>query len=117
MRTRSIPPATERDLTFLLDFVARMRQALGEVAVIRKDEETFGLRVEPADIEEAWQMRRQQIEDRVARVRIVARGDETRRLMEHDVEPALAVNQFAVNFDVVAVCRLGAEVSAHLAID
>jgi hypothetical protein len=37
--------------------------------------------------------------------------------MQHDVEPALAVNQLAVDFDVVPLTGLRAEICADLAVD
>jgi hypothetical protein len=57
-------------------------------------------------------MGRQEIEDGIARMRIAAGGNKTSRLMQHDVEAALTVNEFAVNFDVVALVRLDAEIGA-----
>src|SRR6266403_2404457 len=62
-------------------------------------------------------MRREQIEDRIARVRIASRGNETSRLMQHDVEPALAVDEFAIDLYVVAFRRLRAEVGANATVD
>src|SRR2546423_8702954 len=94
-----------------------MSQALGQVAIVCQNEKTFGLGVETADIEKTRELRRQQIEDRVARIWIASRGDKTSRLMKHDVEPALAVNEFTVDLDVVAIAGLGAEIRADLAVD
>ena len=37
--------------------------------------------------------------------------------MQHDIEPALAVDEFAVDFDVIALARLRAEVRADSAVD
>ena len=68
-----IPWAIERHFVFLFNLVARMRQALREIAIVRQDEKSFGLRVESADIEEARELRRQEIENRVACVGIGAR--------------------------------------------
>ena len=94
-----------------------MGEALCEIAVVRQNEKAFGLRVEPADIEKTRQMRRQQIEDRVARLRITPRGNETCRLMQHDVKPALTVDKFAVDLDVISFTWLRAEISADLAVE
>ena len=81
-----------------------MSQALGEVAIVRQKEKAFGLRVEAADIEKSRQMRRQQIEDRVARVWVAPCGNKSGRLMEHDIEPALLpMDELAVDFDVIAL--------------
>ena len=116
-RERRIPWAIERHLIFLFDFVARMSETLRQVAVIRQDEKAFGLRIESADIEKARQMRRQKIEDGVARAGIAARRNETGGLMQNDVEPALAVHHFAVDFDVIAFLWLRAEIRADPAVD
>ena len=37
--------------------------------------------------------------------------------MQHNVEPTLAVDEFAVDFDVIALSGLRAEISADLAVD
>ena len=102
-RERWLPGAIERHFVFLFDFVARMRQALREIAVVGQDEKAFGLRVEPADIEEARELRRQEIEDRVARIGIGAGRNEAGRFVQDDVELALAVDQLAPDFDVIAL--------------
>jgi hypothetical protein len=69
-RQRRIPGTIESNLVFLLDFVPGMGQALREVAVVGQEEEALGLGIEPADVKEARQMRREQIEDGVASLRI-----------------------------------------------
>ena len=79
-----------------------MHQALREIAVVRQDEQPFALRIEPADVEQPRHVRRQEIEDRVARVRIAARRDKTGRLVQHDVQLALRAHHFAADFDVIA---------------
>ena len=68
-----------------------MGEALGEVAVVGEEEKSFSLGVEPADIEKAREFRRKQIEDRVARMRIAAGGDEAGRLVQQKIEQALPV--------------------------
>src|SRR4051812_4092201 len=94
-----------------------MGEALCEIAIVGEDEQAFGLRVKTADIEKTRQMRWQQIEDRVADLRVASRGNETRRLMQHNVEPTLTVDEFPVDLDVIALSGLRAEVSADLAVD
>lgn len=69
-RESRIPGTIESDLVFLLDFVTGMGQALREVAVVGQEEEALGLGIEPADVKEARQMRRKQIEDGVPSLRI-----------------------------------------------
>ncbi len=70
---RWIPGSIEGHLVFLFYFVARVRQALREVAIVCEDEQPFGLRVKPANIEEARELGRQEIENRIARIGIGAR--------------------------------------------
>ncbi len=114
---RRIPGAIERHFVFLLYFVARMRQALREVAVVREDEESFGLRVEPPNIEKTRELRRQKIENRIARIGIGARGNEAGRFVQDDVELVLTVDKLAADFDVIAFGRLDAEVGADASVD
>ena len=112
-----LPGAIEGHFVFLFHFVTRMRQALGEIAVIRQDEKTFGLRVEPADIEKARKLWRQQIEDRVARIGVGAGGNEADGFVQDDVEFAFAAHQPAPDFDVIALCGLRAEVGADATVN
>ena len=116
-RERRIPRTVNRDFVFLLDFVTRVGEALREIAVVGEEKKAFGLGVEPANVEKPRQMRREQVEDGIARVRIASGGDESGRLMEHEVEPALGVDQFAIDLDVVAVAGVDAEIGADLAVD
>ena len=116
-RERRVPGFVEGDIVFFVDLVTRMRQALREIAVVREDEQAFGLRVEAADVEQAGELRRQQIEDRVAGVWIGSSGNVSSRLMQNEVEPQLRPNDLATDFDVIFVGRFGAEISDHAAID
>ena len=101
----------ERDFIFFFDFMPRMREALREIAIVRENKDPFALRIETADVEEPRQFCRQEIEDSVARVRIAASGDEALRLVQENVEmPLRWPNEFAVDFDVVTVARLRAEI-------
>jgi len=116
-RERGIPRTIERYFVFLFDFVARMRQALCEVAVVGEDEEAFGLGIEPADIEEARKLRRQKIEDGVARVGVGAGGNVAGRFVKDEVKTAFTAHEFVADFDVVALRRLRAEVDADATVD
>ena len=59
----------------------RMNEALGKVAVVGEKNESFALGIEPANVKQPREFRRKQIEDRVARMRIAAGGDEAGRLV------------------------------------
>ena len=112
-----LPGAIKCHFVFFFNFVTRMRQVLGEIAVVGEDEQSFGLRVEPADIEEARELRRQEIENRVARIGIGACRDETRRFMQDQVELAFAADELVPHLDVIALGRLRAEIGADAAVD
>ena len=94
-----------------------MSQALGEIAVICEKEESFGLGVEPANVEKARKLGGQEIKNRVARIGIGSSGNEAGRLIQDDVELLLALDQFAPHFHVVAFRRLGAEIGANATVD
>lgn len=94
-----------------------MRQALSKIAVVRQNEKTFGLRVEPADIEKARELRGQEIENGVACIGIDSSRNETGGFVQDDVKPALAVHEFATDLDVVGLGRLRAEIGADAAVD
>src|SRR5437867_10927299 len=53
LRERWVPRPIERDFVFLVDLVTRVCEPLGEGAVVGEKEQTFGLRVEPANVEES----------------------------------------------------------------
>ncbi len=69
-RVRRVPWSIQSHFVFFLDLVARMGEVLCEIAVVRENEKSFALRIQPADVKEPWKFRRQKIEDRVARMRI-----------------------------------------------
>ena len=111
-----IPRTIDRDFVFLFDLEPRMSKPLGQIAIVSEEEKPFSLGVEPADVKKAGEMRREQIEDRIARIRVAPRRHKAGRLMQHDIEPALTVDQFAVDFYVIAIAGLRAEISADLAV-
>src|SRR5437762_4461340 len=90
-----VPRTIDRDLIFLLDLVTRMSQTLGQITVVGEKKKAFGLGVEPADVEEARQMRRKQVENRVARIWSASRRNKTSALMQHDGGSAMTVDEFA----------------------
>src|SRR5207302_10645464 len=94
-----------------------MRESLREITVVCQQKQAFTLRVEPADVEKARKLRRQEIENRVARVWIAFRRNKSGRFVQCDRHWPLKVNHFAANLDVIAVARLCAEVCADAPID
>lgn len=113
-----IPRLIERDFVLLFDFVTRMREPLGKVAIVGQDEQPLALRVEPSDVKETREFRRQQMEDRVAGVRIAAGGDESARLVKQEIEPRRRASHHpAGHFYMVALARLRAEIRANLPVN
>ena len=94
-----------------------MGEMLREIAVAREKEQALGLGVEPADVEEPGKFRRQQIVDRVGRVRIAPGGNEAGGLVQHDGQCFRSPNEPVTNLDVVALFDLRAEIRAGLAVD
>ena len=116
-REHCIPHSIEEHFVFLVDLVAGMGQVLGKVTVIREKNESLSLHVEPADIEQARKFWREQIKNCVARMRIVSRGNKARRLVQDDGERWIEMHKFAIDFDMIAGRRLGAEICANGAVN
>jgi hypothetical protein len=111
-----IPRPIECDLVFLLHFVTRMRQPLGEIPVVGQEEKAFRLGDEPADIKKMRKLGRQKIKDGIARVRVASRRDEAGGFMEDDGARQFELDSTAVHFDEIGLLRLGAEICAHLTV-
>ena len=94
-----------------------MSEALGQIAVVGEKEKPFSLCVEPADAEKPGKFCRQQVEDRVAGVKIFSSRNEPRRLVQHDCQRRIDTHHFAIHFHVIGYARLHAEVSANLPIN
>jgi len=94
-----------------------MSEALCEVAIVRQQEQSFALRIEPADIEKTGKLWRQQIENRVARVRIAPGRHKTSRFVQRDRHRTLEMNELATDFHMVALFRLRAEICANATVD
>lgn len=78
---RRIPSPVQRYFVFLVDLVARMSEPLRQLAIICENEQTFTLRIEPANAEEPREFSRKQIENCVARMRVAFRGNKTGRFV------------------------------------
>jgi hypothetical protein len=74
------------------------------------------LGIETADVEKAREIRRQQIKDCVASVRITPGRHKTGGFMQRNRQLAFNVDKFAVYFDVVSFAGLRAKVGADLPI-
>src|SRR6185503_5332491 len=101
------------DAVFLRNSGARVREAVSELAVVRKEHEPRRIRVEPADRIDALAggySLAHEVDDVDAPARVARSRDDALRLVEHEIEAlarALAgasaqVDDFAVEFDQVA---------------
>jgi len=114
---RAFPLSIQRHLVFLFDFKARMGELLREIAVVRKQEQSFTLGIETSNIEKARKLWRKQIENRVAGVRITAGRNKASRFVQRNRHRALEMNELAVDFHMIALAWLRAEIGANPAID
>ena len=71
-RERPIPWSIESQLIFLLHLIAWVGESLRQFTVVRQKQQTFGLRIQTPDSEEAGKFCWQEIKDGVPRVRILS---------------------------------------------
>ena len=84
----------------LLDAVPRMREPVGQLAVVGDEDQPFARHVEPADAEGARRVGRQQVDDARPAGRIARRADHARRLVDGKVDELRpACSDFAVDAD------------------
>src|SRR5207244_821332 len=114
---RAVPLSIQRDFVFFFELEARMSEFLREIAVVRQDQQSFTLSIESANIEKPGKFWRQQVENRVARVRIAPGRNKSNRLVQRDRHFVLEMNELAVDFHMVALARLRAEICANASID
>jgi len=112
-----VPRVIQRHFIFFIDLESRVSKSLRELAIVRKQKQTFSLSIETTDVEEAGKFPRKQIEDCIARVRIFPGRNEPGGFVQHDGKSGSGPNKFGVNFDVVVRGWLSAEVCAHLTVD
>ena len=103
----------------LVDLVRRVRQALGEVAVVGEDEQPGGVGVEPPDVEEPLGPVGDEVAQAATPLGVAHRGDHAARLVEHEVDRGADRRQpLAVDADHGgARVDLGAEPGDDLAVD
>ena len=94
-----------------------MSEPQSKLAVVGEKEQAFGLRIEPADVEETGKFCRQKIENSVASIQVFSCRNETGGFMQHDGERWVGMEHFAIHFHVVARSWLRAEICADQAID
>lgn len=98
--------------------IPRVSHAVGQLAVVRDQQQAFGLFVEPADRENPFAKLREQINDSRTPRWIVIRADNPARLVEREVHLALQLDLLAVELNLLRI-RIGTErdVGDDLAID
>src|SRR2546430_17633581 len=93
-----------------------MRQALREVAVVREQQQTFTLSVEPTDVGERRKFRRQQIVNRIGCVGIPPGANKASRFIQSNINRRSLMNEFAVDFDVIGWCGLEMKIPTRFSI-
>jgi hypothetical protein len=112
-----VPRVIQRHFIFFVDLESRVSKSLRELAIVRKQKQTFSLSIETTDVEKAGKFPWKQIEDCIACVRIFPGRNEPGGFVQHDGESGSGTNKFGVDFDVVVRARLSAEVCADLTVD
>ena len=96
----------DTDVVFPLDAVARMHQPLGQIAVTREKQETFGVVIQPShgiDVV-AHAAGREQVDDGWTLLRIRTAGDVAARFVHQDVATSgCGFDAAAVDADVVGI--------------
>src|SRR5205807_10647880 len=100
---RRFPWPIQCHLIFFVDLVTWVGKPLRQVAIICQKQQTFSLRVQTSDVEEARKFLWKQIKDSVARVRIFSGLNKSRGLVQHVGKGGSGANKFAVDLHV-AVC-------------
>ena len=113
----AVPLPIQRYLVLFFDLESRMSELLGEIAVVRQEQQSLALRVQASNIEKARELWREQIENGIARMWIASRRNNSGRLVQRDRQLALEMHDLPVNFDVIALVRLRAEVGANAAVN
>ena len=105
------------DDVFLLDVLRRVHELLGQLAVVREDQQAFRVAVEAADVVEVLQDGREDGVDRVPTQLVLARTDVAARLEEHDRAGLLLLHALAIDADEVARLDAVGGVEDRLAVD
>ena len=85
------------DVVNLFDAVPRMREAVGQLAVVGDEDQPFARHIEPADAKHARRIRRQQIGHARPAGRIARRGNDAGRLVDGEVHQLRLRQHFAID--------------------
>lgn len=92
--------AVQQSFVLLVDPIAWVHDAVRHLAIVRQQQETLGLPVEPANRHDAF-IDRHEIHDRVAAALVGCRGDIATGLVEEDVAPPDVRDQLAIDLDLL----------------
>jgi len=77
----------------------------------------LSLRIQTSDVEEIGKFFWYEIKDGIARTQILSSRNESGGFIQHDRKPWSRMNEFPIDFDVVARSWLRTEVCANLAVN
>ena len=89
-------------MIFLFETEFRVHDPVGQLAIIREEQQSLGVAVEPSNGVEALGGV-DEIHHRTPLALVAGGGDVAARFVEHDVAAALRANEFAINADGVGV--------------
>jgi len=91
-------PGECKNLIFLVEFIAWMHHTIGDITVIRQEQQSFGIAIEPPDrIDTLWN--RHEIHHCPSITLILDGCDVAPRFVHEDVARTLRLENFAVDFD------------------
>jgi hypothetical protein len=112
-----IGPFRGQDVILLFEPETRMHNPVGQLAVVREQEEPFGFTIEPANRVEPF-ARVDQIHHRASVAFVAGGGNEAAGLVEHDVATLLRTDHLAVDANDVGIgVRPGTEFGNRFAVD
>lgn len=117
LRERAVPLSIQRDLVLFIDFKPWVSELLREITVVRQKEQSLTLGIEPANIEKAGKLWRQQIEDRVVGVRIASGRNKSGRFVKCNRHRPLEMNELATDLHMIALAWLRAEIRANVTVN
>ncbi len=107
----------EHNFVFLLHLVAGMRELEGERPVVGQDDQALAFAIESAHMEQPWEIRREQIENSPAVVRVRSGAEESRRFVEQERGRRSRVQYPVSHLDHVSRFNPGCQCGAPGAVD
>ena len=118
LRTSSSTLSGDLDVVDLFHAVPRMREAVGQLAVVGHQDQAFARHVEPADAVGSRGVGRQHVDDPRPAGGIPRRADDALRLVYREVDRLGVWQDFAVDADFLFMrVDADAELGDHLAVD